>query len=88
MYDLDRGSQNFDRVFHRSLTIRGILWSTGDEQVQALKTFIPDVSKLILDGKIIYKEHKYEGLRNADEALLAVHTGANMGKVVIVLADD
>lgn len=56
--------------------------------MQALQKFVPDISKLILDGKIIHKEDRYAGLKQAEQALLAVHTGANFGKVVIIVADD
>ena len=80
--------KNFERVFQRSLSIRGFLYGMGEEERKALQSFIPEVSELIVGDKIIYKEHRYEGLRKAEEALLAVHTGANLGKVVIIVSED
>ena len=46
------------------------------------------VTPLILQGKITYREHKFNGLKHAGEALLSVHTGSNTGKAVIVVSEE
>lgn len=61
----------------------------GEEQQKLLRTtFGPTMCKLIEDGKIITKEHRYYGLKKAEQALRDVHTGAHNGKVVIMVAED
>ena len=80
-------SKYFDRIWQRSLTVRGFSYMFGEEQQRTLKTHIPEVSQLMLDGKLKFKEHRY-ALPEAGQALLDVHTGANFGKAVIIVAEQ
>ena len=61
----------------------------GEEQGRLLSTsFGPEMCKLLEEGKIKVKEHRYYGLKNAGEALRDVHTGGNTGKPVIMVDKD
>ena len=47
-----------------------------------------EIVPLVKAGKITSREHRYHGLEHAGHALADVHTGANTGKAVIVVADE
>lgn len=49
--------------------------------------FYDVVVPLVLEGKITSREHRFE-LKEAGEALLAVHLGKNTGKAVIAVSED
>ena len=53
----------------------------------ALKGFMDEVVPLILEGKISIFEQRYS-LQNAGAAIADLHTGANIGKPVIIVAED
>ena len=53
-----------------------------------MATFYEDIVPLVLQGKITSREHRYTGIKQAAQALRDVHTGANTGKALIIVADD
>ena len=79
--------QHFEEIFERSLTVKGFICGTG-EVAKALPDFYTVVTPLVQAGKITSREHRFNGLREAGEALLSVHAGTNLGKAVIVVAEE
>ena len=81
-----RGMQHFEQIFQRNLTVHGFLLAY--QAVQAtLGNFMKEVVPLILDGKITILEQPYT-LKDAGQALADLHTGASVGKPVIIVAED
>ncbi|THH00055.1 hypothetical protein EW026_g2429 [Hermanssonia centrifuga] len=79
--------RNFEEVFQRSIAIRGFVYGMG-EPAKVLPEFYEKATKLVLEGKITSREHRFNGLREAGEALEVVHSGKNTGKAVIVVRDE
>jgi NADPH-dependent curcumin reductase CurA len=50
--------------------------------------FYAEVTAWVVEAKIKSLEHRYEGLENAEQALLDVQTGGNFGKAVIIVASE
>jgi len=50
--------------------------------------FLEFVLPLIKEGKVVYVEDIVEGLENAPAALVGLYTGRNVGKQVVVVADE
>lgn len=80
-------TQNFEQIFKRSLTVKGFICYTHDA-APAMATFYQDVVPLVAEGKITGQYHRYNGIQEAGHALRDVHTGANTGKALIVVAED
>ncbi|KAF7979959.1 hypothetical protein HWV62_40406 [Athelia sp. TMB] len=78
--------KNFIEVFQKSLTVKG--YRGPDFVQQYMADFIAEIPPLVFAGKIRLREHRYDGLKHAGQALADVHTGANFGKSLIVVSDD
>lgn len=78
--------QNFAEIFQRSITVRG--FHAYDFLQEYIAEFMTEGLSLIKQGKIKTSEQRYVGMEKAEEALLAVHTGANFGKAVVIVSDD
>jgi NADPH-dependent curcumin reductase CurA len=52
------------------------------------KEFYATIPKWLATGTIKYKEHVYNGLDSANQAILDVQTGKNEAKAVIHVADE
>ncbi|KAK7685726.1 hypothetical protein QCA50_011071 [Cerrena zonata] len=88
-YNEDGGAvKHFEKIFERCLSINGFLINFGEEGQKALLNFDEEVPALIQAGKIHLREHRFEGLRSAENALRAVHTGENLGKAVIIVDEE
>jgi len=48
-----------------------------------LSEFYTNMSKWISEGKIIWKEMVFEGLKNAPKAFIALFNGENTGKMLV-----
>ena len=73
-------------MLFRSLSVHGFF--VGDLVPKYAQTFFTEMPQLVATGAIKTKEQTWKGLENAIEALLAVFTGTNEGKVVIVVSED
>ncbi len=80
--------QNFHSIFEKCITVHGFLFGFGDAAQQAIGKFDKEIPSLVSEGKITIREHKFEGLKNAEKALLDVHLGKNVGKAVVIVADE
>lgn len=52
------------------------------------EAFERDFAKLVVEGKIIHKEHRYQGIENGAKAFLDLFQGENFGKAVVIVADQ
>ncbi|KAI0701979.1 hypothetical protein BC835DRAFT_1411241 [Cytidiella melzeri] len=77
---------NEDQIAKRHLTVQGFICYKGT-MARPMKTFYSEIVPLVLQGKITYREHRYNGIQESAQALCAVHTGENKGKAVIFVAD-
>lgn len=50
--------------------------------------FFRDFSERVANGEFKVKEDIFNGLECVEEAILAVQTGTNKGKAIVVLADQ
>jgi len=80
---------NFGLIFTRCITVHGFLLGYGEPAQNVLQQFDLDVIALFKDGKITAsKEHTYEGLKNAEQAIVDVLLGKNVGKGVIAVSEE
>ncbi|KAF8588275.1 NAD(P)-binding protein [Ramaria rubella] len=80
--------KNFHEVFTKSIKIEGYALPDLWLKISYSDQFYAEIPKLVADGKIKYREHKYHGLRKGEQALSDVHTGVNEGKAVIIVAEE
>ncbi|KAF8588262.1 NAD(P)-binding protein [Ramaria rubella] len=80
--------KNFHEVFAKSIKIEGYALPDLWLKISYSDQFYAEIPKLVVDGKIKSREHKYYGLRRGEQALLDVHTGNNEGKAVIIVAEE
>jgi NADPH-dependent curcumin reductase len=67
------------------LTLRGFLvFAFASQQGE----FLAEVSPMVRDGRIMYREHIVDGLENAPRTLIGLLRGENFGKVVIRFAAE
>ncbi|KZV72729.1 alcohol dehydrogenase [Peniophora sp. CONT] len=78
--------QNMFEIVAKEISIQGFLWASLVPRYS--KQFFDEIPKLVHEGKIKYQEDRSYGLKKVGEALLQVHTGANRGKKVVVVADE
>ena len=68
--------------------MHGFVVRFGERMMEALDGFAEEGTRLVLEGKIKNIEHRYNGLKEAGQALADVHSGANFGKAVIIVAEE
>ncbi|KAI0342484.1 alcohol dehydrogenase [Trametopsis cervina] len=78
---------NWEEIFKRRLTVQGFV-CYHDPLVTPMKTFFPEIVPLVVEGKLSCREHRYTGIEHAAKALVDVITGENIGKAVIIVADE
>ena len=85
-FDAHYDIKNLFNIIVLELRIQGLLvYSLRGKYAKEFQSdFVPRVSK----GEIKYKEHLVRGLENGGEAIVDVQKGRNLGKVVVVVADD
>ena len=82
----DRVPMLMSQVLVKRLTLRGfIVLDFASQQ----KDFLAEVTPMVRDGRIKYREHIVDGLENAPRALIGLLRGENFGKVIVrVAAED
>lgn len=78
--------KNLREVVTRSITMQGFIVS--QLQAKHSSTFFAEMTTKVVSGEIQHREHVYDGLVNAGEAILAVQKGFNTAKAVIHVADE
>ncbi|CAA7264360.1 unnamed protein product [Cyclocybe aegerita] len=78
--------RNLLNVVSKSITMTGfVVYGLYAKYTAA---FYAEVMSKFAKGEIKHREHVYDGLERAGEAIRAVHTGENKGKAVVHVADD
>ena len=67
------------------LSVRGFI---NTDHYDQFPTFLTEVSSLIRDGKISYRESISEGLASAPEAFINLLRGGNFGKQLVAVSPD
>ncbi|KAI1792111.1 NAD(P)-binding protein [Ganoderma leucocontextum] len=80
------GVKNLQLLLWREITLHGFLFISLEPKY--LEEFFKTIPKRIASGEIKYKEHIVRGLENAGQAILDVQMGKNLGKSVVVVADE
>jgi NADPH-dependent curcumin reductase CurA len=79
------GPSNYLNLISRRGKMQGFIsldwWDRFGEATEQLKTWVDE-------GKLHYRIHWFHGLRHAPEALNAMFTGENVGKILIEVAKD
>lgn len=81
-------AQNIKAMVEKSLSMHGIVVGFGDAMQKAGANFNEEATKLVVDGKIRNLEQRYDGLKEAGQALADVHLGKTLGKPVIIVAEN
>ncbi|KAF9002396.1 alcohol dehydrogenase [Hymenopellis radicata] len=83
---LGQNYKNLEQLFARSLTIYGFIVLVLEKKWQ--DEFYRVIPQKLASGEMKYKEDITVGLEQAGEAIRKVQTGENMGKSVIVVAQE
>lgn len=78
--------QNLALIVTKAITLQGFLVFFLESKYR--DQFYAEVTPKVASGEIKYREHVYNGLVDAGEAVLAVQKGLNTAKAVIHVADD
>ncbi|KAF8996531.1 alcohol dehydrogenase [Cyathus striatus] len=78
--------KNLFHVVSKSLSINGFIVHRLYPKYET--QFYDEVPKLLAEGQLKYREHVWEGLDKAGEAILAVQKGLNKAKAVVKVADQ
>ena len=72
-------------ILVKRLALRGFIISDHYDRFPA---FAAEVSSLLRDGKIQYRESVTEGLENAPQAFIQLLQGGNFGKQLVAVSPD
>jgi len=78
------GPSNLVMAIGLGLTLRGFIVSHYDYMAD---DFRRDMAAWVNDGRIRYQETIYDGIDKAPDAFIGLFTGANVGKMIVKLAD-
>lgn len=78
------GPGNLVLAIGLGLTLRGFIVSHFDYMAD---DFRRDMTAWVKAGDVTYRETVYEGIEQAAEAFIGLFTGANVGKMIVKLAD-
>ncbi|KZV72728.1 alcohol dehydrogenase [Peniophora sp. CONT] len=78
--------QNMFEIVAKEISLHGFLWTSLRQRYH--DQFFEEMPRLVVEGKIKYKEDRSYGLDKIGEALLEVYSGANRGKKVVVIAEE
>ena len=81
-----QGVKNLFRAIAMGLSIKGFI--IFDYMADHQKAFVEDMSRWRGEGKIQNQETIFNGIERAPEAFLGLFSGANLGKMLVKLADE
>ena len=79
------GPNNLTMAIGLGLTLKGFIVSHFNHMRE---DFVRDMASWIADGRVKYRETVMHGLEQAPDAFIGLFTGANVGKMIVQLADD
>ncbi|KAF8996528.1 hypothetical protein BDQ17DRAFT_1411744 [Cyathus striatus] len=77
--------KNIFQIVAKTITLYGLFVNSLHPKYE--EKFYEDVPRMIKEGQIKYREHIWNGLDKAGEALLAVQDGSNKAKAVVHVAE-
>ncbi|KAF5320556.1 hypothetical protein D9611_010689 [Ephemerocybe angulata] len=78
--------KNIWNIVGKSITMVGFLvWDLYEGHLDDFYTTVP---KLVADGEIKYKEDVTMGLGSLEDAMIGLFKGTNVGKAVVIVADE
>ncbi|THU85858.1 alcohol dehydrogenase [Dendrothele bispora CBS 962.96] len=78
--------KNIAHILFKRIIVSGFL--VFDHEAEWEDKFYAEIPKLLASGQLKYSEDRSKGLEKSGEALLEVQVGKNVGKKIIVVADD
>lgn len=72
-------------IVSKQLTVSGFIVSNIAAKYKS--DFEATIEPLVAKGEIKYKEDSTKGIENVGEAILAVQTGKNNGKSVVIVSE-
>ncbi|KIO33434.1 hypothetical protein M407DRAFT_192164 [Tulasnella calospora MUT 4182] len=81
------GVKNFSLIHSRELTVAGF-WVNPLEKREGDFGFFKEMPKLVREGKIKIREEVRHGLDTVPQFLLDIQKGKNVGKAVVIVADE
>ncbi|GAB2643009.1 NADP-dependent oxidoreductase [Gordonia jinhuaensis] len=81
----DRMGWFMRQILNQSMLVRGFI--QGEFAPTQMNDFLTEITPLVAEGKIRYREDVVDGLDNAIEAFRGLLTGRNLGKLVIKVSD-
>lgn len=77
------GQATFDR---QQVTLHDLFVGNFVDDYQA--QFLSEMSDYVRDGRVQYREHRWQGLDKAPEAFRALFQGGNFGKSIVVVSEE
>ena len=78
--------QNLVQIIFRSINVHGLSF------IRHLPKYAPqfyaEISAKVASGEIQHREHVYDGLAKAGEAILAQQKGSTSGKAIVHVGDE
>ena len=71
------------KTIYKHVTIEGFIYADYAYQPGRMDEFFNNVSKLIADGKVKYREHEVNGFESVPKAFISLFHGANTGKIIV-----
>ena len=81
----DPGGPNLRALLVQRAMIKGFIVSDHPDRFPA---FLQEVTPLVRDGRIKYREHIVDGLEAAPSALIGMFEGRNFGKMLVRVSED
>ena len=78
--------KNLLKVVGKELSLHGFIVGSLRPKYEA--EFYATFPARVASGEIKYKEDRVRGLERAGEAIVAVQSGKNFGKSVVIVADE
>ncbi|WP_408587922.1 NADP-dependent oxidoreductase [Novosphingobium sp.] len=78
------GPSDFGRILMKRLLVRGFVVI---DYVRRFKEAQAELSRLVAEGRLVWKDHVVDGLGSAVSALDILFSGANNGKLIVRVSD-
>jgi NADPH-dependent curcumin reductase CurA len=76
--------RNLSNIIYGRMTLRGF---TAADFMPMREQFLSDMAGWLREGRIKHAETVYDGIENAPAAMIDLMAGANLGKMLVKLAD-
>lgn len=73
-------------MLFKSLTLQGFF--VGDLDAKYSKAFYEEIPPKVVSGEIKHLEYIMRGIKSAGEVVVEVQTGKNLGRAILIVADE